>query len=219
MATIRKRKNSYQIRVSTGYNANGEQVTISKTWVPGSDMTEKQIEKELQRQAVLFEEECLKRQLTATSIKFEDFAEQWFLEYAYIKLKPLTLKSYRNHTIRAYKAIGHLRLDRITPRHIQTFILDMVKENLSPKSIKNHVGFVSTVMNYALRMQLVSVNPCTLATLPRMNEIEHDLYTPEEVQNFLNLLSKETGSNIRYFIFFALAIFTGCRRGELLGLE
>jgi CRISPR/Cas system-associated protein Csx1 len=50
MATIRKRGNSYQIRVSTGYNTAGEQVTISKTWIMDSDMTEKQIEKELQRQ-------------------------------------------------------------------------------------------------------------------------------------------------------------------------
>lgn len=59
MATIRKRGNSYQIRVSCGYDIKGNQVEQSMTWKPEPGMTEKQIEKELNRQAVLFEEACL----------------------------------------------------------------------------------------------------------------------------------------------------------------
>ena len=75
MATIRKRGNSYQIRVSCGYNTMGNQVTRNKTWTPDEGMTPKQIEKELNRQAVLFEEACNKG-YQSKAIKFEMFAEQ-----------------------------------------------------------------------------------------------------------------------------------------------
>lgn len=50
MATIQKRGNSYSIRVSCGYDTQGKQVIQSKTWTPEAGMTERQIQKELERQ-------------------------------------------------------------------------------------------------------------------------------------------------------------------------
>ena len=47
MANIRKRGNTYQIRVSCGYDVRGVQQFQSKTWKPEEGMTPKQIEKEL----------------------------------------------------------------------------------------------------------------------------------------------------------------------------
>lgn len=64
MATIRKRGNdSYEIKVSCGYGVDGKQRSQYKTWKPAEGMTPKQIEKELNRQAVLFEEACKKDRL------------------------------------------------------------------------------------------------------------------------------------------------------------
>ena len=57
MASIEKRGNSYRIKVSCGYKADGTQVFQRMTWTPDEKMTAKQIEKEVQRQAILFEEE------------------------------------------------------------------------------------------------------------------------------------------------------------------
>ena len=58
--TIRKRTSkkgvtSYQFRVSLGYK-DGQQIIKSMTWTPKEGMTPKQIEKEVTRQSVLFEE-------------------------------------------------------------------------------------------------------------------------------------------------------------------
>ena len=124
MATIRKRGTTYQIRVSCGYDVHGKQVEQSMTWKPTAGMTPKQIEKELNRQAVMFEEACMNGQVTAT-IKFQEFAEQWFKEYAAIKLKTQTIRCYHNYEKRTYEAIGHLRLDRITTRTLQKFVSDL----------------------------------------------------------------------------------------------
>lgn len=70
MATIRKRGNSYQIRVSAGYDSEYRQVIHTKTWKPTPGMTERQIEKEVARQAIMFEELC-KKGIVSVNIKFK----------------------------------------------------------------------------------------------------------------------------------------------------
>ena len=59
MATVeriqRKDHISYKIIVSGGYDFNGNQIRHRTTWTPDPKMTEKQVEKELERQKVLFE--------------------------------------------------------------------------------------------------------------------------------------------------------------------
>ena len=45
MASIEKRGNSYRIKVSCGYKADGTQVFQRMTWTPDPKMTAKQIEK------------------------------------------------------------------------------------------------------------------------------------------------------------------------------
>lgn len=54
MATVQKRiskdgKVSYRIRTFDGYNSNGKQIERSITWTPPSNMSEKKIERELQK--------------------------------------------------------------------------------------------------------------------------------------------------------------------------
>ena len=155
MANIQKRGNSYRIKVSCGYSSDGKQIIQSKTWRPEPGMTERQIEKELQRQVVHFEEACLKGNVVAT-IKFEDFAHQWFKEYAEIRLKQRTVEGYHQMEKRIYKAIGHIRLDKLTTRHIQKFIIDLCSAEredgrnrnggkLSTKTIKLYKSMISTI--------------------------------------------------------------------------
>ena len=160
MASISKRGNSYRIKVSCGYDAHGKQVSQFLTWKPEPGMTKKQIEKEVQRQAVLFEEECAGGN-KVSAIKFEDFAKQWFTEYAYIRLKAGTIAGYENMTPRIYKALGHIRMDKLTPHHVQKFIVELTecerfdtpKKNggkLSTKTIKLYKSFISTICDYAV---------------------------------------------------------------------
>ena len=56
MATVRKRGEAYQIRVSCGMDSQGKQVIKTCTWKPEPGMTAKQTEKELQRQIPTFSE-------------------------------------------------------------------------------------------------------------------------------------------------------------------
>ena len=135
MASYEKRGNSYRIKASCGYNAQGKQVFQRITWTPPEGMTEKQIEKELNRQCVLFEEEC-KKGFVVSPIKFEAFAEQWFEEYANHNLRSTTLTRSRQLTKRVYEAIGHIRLDKLNARVIQRFINSLTAEGTNQNTGK-----------------------------------------------------------------------------------
>ncbi|MEH2939055.1 site-specific integrase [Lawsonibacter sp. JLR.KK007] len=215
MATYTKRGNSYRIRASVGYTPEGKQVMKSRTWTPTPGMTERQIEKELTRQMVLFDEECRGSSLTDGHIKFEAFANQWFTEYVEKALGKKTQANYRQMAPRIYEGIGHLYMDKITPRQLQKFVNGM--DGLSPKTIKNHLSLISSVFTYAVRMGMVQHNPCRAVTLPPLETgKEKACYTLEEAQAFLDALAS---APLRWQVFFSLALFGGFRREELCGFE
>ena len=223
MATIQKRGNSYSIRVSCGYDTKGRQVIQSMTWKPEPTMTPRQVEKELNRQSVMFEEQCLKG-YQSKAIKFEEFAEQWFEEYAKPNLRNTTYERMLQLRGRVYAAIGHLRMDKITPRQIQAFVNTLSKDGanertgkpLAPKTIRHNLSLISDVFSYAVKVGVAVDNPCSKVTLPKDTPKEKKIYTREEVERFLTLLNSEP---LKYRVFFNLLIYSGFRRGEMLGLE
>lgn len=140
MATIRKRGNNYQIRVSCGYKVTGEQIIKTTTYKPHPGMTPKQIKKEVERQAVLFEEKCLNGTYLDGNIKLSDFAEKWFADYAEKQLKAKTLARYKSLFERINEALGHLRIDRIQPHHLLEFY-----NNLSENGIREDIKYKSVI--------------------------------------------------------------------------
>ena len=218
MATIRKRGNTYQICVSTGYDTKGNHKEQAMTWKPEPNMTERQIQKELNRQSVMFEEQCLKG-YQSKAIKFEEFAEQWFEEYAKPNLRNTTYERMLQLRGRVYAAIGHLRMDKITPRQIQAFVNTLSKDGanertgkpLAPKTIRHNLSLISDVFSYAVNVGVAADNPCSKVTLPKDTPKEKKIYTREEVERFLTLLNSEP---LKYRVFFNLLIYSGFRRGE-----
>lgn len=128
-----KNGTSYQIRVSVGYDAKGKQLFRSMTWRPDPGMTQKQIEKELKRQAVLFEEQCAGAGMVSGNIKFEELARQWIAEVAEKKDRALTTARLHQFEDRTYTALGHLRVDRMTHRHVQAFVDNLSEEGVGRK--------------------------------------------------------------------------------------
>lgn len=141
MATIRKRGNSYQIRVSCGYNTAGEQIIKNMTWKPAPNMTKKQIKKELERQAVLFEKQCQSGLYLSGDIKLADFADKWLNEYAKKQLKARTVAEYKRLLERINTALGHMKIGKIQPHHLMEFYNNLaetgVRKDIKYKPVKN----------------------------------------------------------------------------------
>lgn len=222
MATVQKRGNSYLIKVSCGYNAEGKQVVQSKTWKPERNMTKNQIDKELERQKVLFEEEC-KLGPVVSSRKFQDEAEEWFEQYAKIYQAPTTY--YRNLQLkqRVYEAIGHMRMDKINVMVVQKFANDLITNGknkingkpLARKTVLHHISFISCVFDYAIRLGNLTFNPCRNVWLPPEEKKEIQIYSIEEVEELFNALEN---APLMWKVYIQLSIYSGFRLGELLGL-
>lgn len=223
MATIKKRGNSYLIRVSCGYDINGRHKEQSMTWKPDEGMTKRQIEKELNRQAVMFEEAC-NRGFRTTAMKFQELAEEWFENYVKNALRSTTYERMKQLTHCVYPAIGHLRIDKITARQLQGFVNSLAKEGanektgkpLAPKTIRHNLSFISDVFSYAVRMDLVADNPCRKVTIPKGEVKEKPIYSQEEMAQLLTAIN---GEPTKYRAFFFLIAYSGFRRSEMLGLE
>lgn len=223
MANIRKRGNSYQIRVSVGYDINGNQVSKTMTWKPDPGMTTKQADNEAQKQAALFEEKCLKG-CTVASAKFEELAEQWFEGYVKLNLRKTTYTMLRSMRNRVYPAFGHLHIDKITSRQIQQFIDDLAVNGkslqtgkpIARKTVIHHLSFISDVLGYAVKLGMISDNPCSRVSIPKGQKKEKQIYSLDEVKKLFCLVENEP---MKYRVYFILSVYSGFRRGEMCGLE
>ncbi|HBI51955.1 MAG TPA: site-specific integrase [Ruminococcaceae bacterium] len=224
MANIRKRGNSYQIRVSCGYDTKGNQVSKTMTWKPPEGMTERQAEKEAYKQAILFEEKCLMC-AAPVAMKFEELAEKWFEEYARLNLRNTTYERMKQVTKRVYPAIGYMKVNKITSRHIQQFVNDLVFNGknmqtgkpLARKTVIHHLSFISDVFSYAVKMSMVPDNPCSRVSIPKGERKEKEIYSIEDIERLFELLEED--APLKYRVFIILAVYSGFRRGEMMGLE
>jgi len=225
MASYKQRGDSFLLIACLGYEANGKKIRKTKTYKPSPKLNGEKLIKEVEKQANLFEEDCKKGNLNK-AVKFETFAREWLEEVAVMKLKRSTHSEYQNYCNRVCKSIGNKRIDEITPRDIQKYITELNdggrsdnrEGKIAPKTVKNYIAFVSAIFEHAIKMQVVSRNPCKAVTLPKVFNEEHEIYTVGEVQNILELMFQEEDKP-HFALYFTLAVFTGFRRGELLGLE
>ena len=223
MAYAEKRKDGYRLRASCGYDATGKQVTRSKSWKPAPGWSAKRTEKELQAALLRFQEECDSCTISG-SVKFAVFAAQWMKEYAEKAMKKSSVERMRKYAPRADIALGHLSMDKITPRHVQQFINNLSEPGinkttgggLSPKTVKDYLSYLSSVFQYAVRMQMLRSNPCRNIVLPKASTKERRVMTLEQAQAFIDSLDEAPQ---QWKAFCVLAIYGGLRRGELLGLE
>lgn len=228
MAKIRKRNNSYQICVSCGYDMTGKQMCRYKTFVPEKGMTAKQIEKELDRQAVLFEEECRSGVAAAEGKMKLGVFIPIYLENKKNELSPVCYEKYC-HVIDLCinPMLGHMKLKDIKPIHIQRFVnalqerdthLDGKAGKLSAATVRRYYTVIQSIMHSAYKLGLIGVNPADSdrITLPKPEEEKTEIFTDEELTKVLEALESEP---LMYQVLIQLALNTSCRRGELVGLK
>ncbi|MBC3797168.1 tyrosine-type recombinase/integrase [Acetobacterium tundrae] len=122
MANIEKRGNSYKIVVSGGYDVTGKKIRHSKTYKPPEGLNQNQIDKELNKIAVEFEEKCSLGYVMDSNIKLIDFIEIWFRDYVGNQnLSPVTIKGYQDNSLKIAEELGHIKIGKITAKQVQDF--------------------------------------------------------------------------------------------------
>ena len=151
---------------------------------------------------------------------FNQFAETWLAGYGKTALKYSTLESYRNELRNHLKPyFGKKRLDEITRAEVKQFIYDDLGKGLSPATVKNHLAYLSSILNQALDDEIIKENPTRrlFKIIPKKDKkSEINPLSKEELKILLETIDKLYP---RYYPFFLCAARTGMRLGELLALE
>lgn len=137
MPSITPRKNkdgdiiSYTIRVYHGYDSQGKRLKpYTMTYKPAPNMTAKQIEKELNRQATLFEEKCKTGFVLDNKQTFSEYAQYVIELKERTGVKYKTIQSYKYLLERTNKAIGHIKLCDLRPQYLNKFYDMLSKEGV-----------------------------------------------------------------------------------------
>ena len=111
-------------------------------------------------------------------------------------------------------------LDRIGRREVQGLIAHMTKTGSSAKTVRNALGILHSIFEYARREEWVVVNPCTLVDKPRVSERDPDIHflEPEEIEALLRGVPDDDLGRVERRMYLAAAM-TGMRQGELLALR
>lgn len=235
MASITARKNSkgetisYRIRVSRGYDSMGKKLKpYELTWKPAANMTPKQIEKELNKQAVQFEEKCLSGIIGINpKLTLGSFIPQ-YLDTVKTRLSPATFELYTQTISRLIvPALGHLKITDIKPVHVQQFIRqvsDLNKNNdisqgkISASTVKRYLTVLQSIFKQAVKLGIISVNPADSGRLTLQKTVapKIEIFTKQEAAEMLGYLQNE---QLQFQVLIQLAIMTGARRGELVALK
>lgn len=134
MASIKKIENkngvSYQITVSSGRDPVNRQKRYYLTWTPGPDMTHRQIGKELQKQAMEFEQKIEQGYIVDNKQTFAIYSAYVIDLKERNGAKHRTIVRYKELMKRIGPAIGHLKLADIRPQHLNSFYKNLGEEGV-----------------------------------------------------------------------------------------
>ncbi|PEE73590.1 site-specific integrase [Priestia megaterium] len=157
--------------------------------------------------------------LDLTNITYAKYMDEWLEE----RQNHLQNTTFEIHSIYYQNVIkpklGHFKIQQITPLHIQKFINELVNQNsYSEHTIHLIYRIISASLKKAKIIKLLKDNPASGITLPKIRKKEMSVWSLEQVNYFINE-SKKTKRLTRCYIGFLIALLTGMRQGEIMGLR
>lgn len=130
-------------------------------------------------------------------------------------LRPTTWEQYR-WVMERYivPRIGRYPLSGLRGTDLDDLYDALLAEGLAPATVRQVHAILRKAYADAVRRGLVTTNPVLAATPPKVEEPELEVWTPQQLQRFL-----EAAREDEWWPLWRLAVVTGMRRGELLGLQ
>lgn len=145
---------------------------------------------------------------------FAAYLDRWLDHHILPNRAPKTAASYRQMVrLHIRPALGHLTLNAITAAHLEE-LYSAKRERLSPRSVAYLHAIIRSALSRAERQGTIGHNPCRRVEPPRSKRPEIQPLTLDEATRFLTVAATD-----RLAALWTLALNTGLRQGELLGLR
>ena len=142
---------------------------------------------------------------------------EWMDHWLTIAKRSVRVKTYVSYEsymrLHIKPALGHLRLDRLQPEHLEAFYAHLADgKGLSPSMQLQQHRVISRALKIALQRGRVARNVATLVQAPTLKRVEVVPFTIEEARRIL--AAAKTHRNAARW---SVALAMGLRQGEALG--
>lgn len=191
-------KYTYRLTVCQGYNSKGKKLRKRKTIKLDETLTPKQIEKELNRQMVMFEKAVKEgRFLEGESITFEEFTKKWLENYAELNLAPATITSYKNKLKnRIIPAIGHIKIGKLQPVHLLDFYKNLKESNIRQDGLYSPTSKLNEFLNPLSTKEIEIATGISIKTCKKLKEGKN--VNHQTVEIFCKIYNLETNKMFTY---------------------
>lgn len=165
----------------------------------------------------------IRRQLTQgavlqrTKVTVGELLDQWLDECVTRSLRATTVESYRQ-VVSAYlkPTLGKFKVADLRPEHVRRLSADLMRRELSPATVRYTRTLLHSALRLAMRMELVGRNVTESVSPPRYRRPQ---VHPPTLPEVARLLDTSAQAEDRLDALWCLAVYSGCRPGEILGLK
>lgn len=169
--------------------------------------------RDLQSQYDAFEDEV--KETPQTELTVSELVSAYINKKVLLGIKPTTEKGYRTCENRLQSLSQGILAKSLTTYRLDKIIAQMALK-YSPKTINSTIALLSAAYDDAIRIGLLTENPCRNATLPKQKKREITIMSEEYVWKFFDALQ---GERLDYRVGYELCLLCGLRRSEVLGLR
>jgi integrase len=148
---------------------------------------------------------------------FKEVADNW-LQFKKPDIRPATVEMYEGHIKNHFAGFFLTPINRISTTQIERFISKRRVAGMNITTLRKLIVTLNQIFKYAVRHQYISENPVTNAERPKRQQQdkkpEIKVLNPQQINSLLDAVDDP-----EYNTFFMLAITSGARQGELIGLK
>ena len=181
-------------------------------------MTRRQAEAELAR---IQTEIHGRRHIEESRLTLSEYLDRYIRDCASREQSPAAAETTARF-LRLYirPRLGHFLLSHLDPLHIQACYNELSDRGgihaqpLAPKTIRNAAGALHRALDQAVRWRLIPINPADKLSLPHRNPSTRRAADLHETASLIEALAHSS-----YRLPILVALYTGMRRGEIVGLR
>jgi len=204
--SISRHRGGCRVRFSFGSDASGRR--LRKEWLFKGDQADERAKAKLRAVGAR-----LARGLPPEESRtpLAEYAGEW-LASVEGSVRPATFDFYKSMVAH----LGDLELipvAKLSPMDVRRLIADRRRAGYSPRTIRGAVDVLRMVLKMAVNDGVVDQNVAEAVPLPKLEQAEPVHFTADQARAFLESIESDPLYSV-----FAVALGTGLRRSELLGL-